>query len=371
MIRRGLVALLAMLGMASAVADGVPMKAVKVNLPDKAQLLCVYDPMGAQGDYYSLLQDYQLAAKRWGVRINLKVFLDDNSLNAAFKAGECDIASMIGMRAREFNLFTGTIDSPGTIENNTEMRELLDVMASPRVASYMVNGPYEVVGLIPVGAGYAFVHDKTVNTLKQAAGKRTAYMSWDKSQVQMAHEFAVIPVASDLNHYGSLFNEGDVDIIIAPMVLYKPMELHRGIGDDGGIIRRPLFQFTIQLIALKNRFPEDFGAKSRQFLHDQIDKVMAVIRRNESAVDIRTWVSAQPADVVEFNDTMRNLLDRMRTQGLYDGRMLALMQRIRCKNTPAESDCLKTPEPSVGSPSDNLQDSSGNDNSDAPASDAQ
>jgi len=33
----------------------------------RAQVFCVYDPLGTQGDFYNMARDYQLAAKRWGL----------------------------------------------------------------------------------------------------------------------------------------------------------------------------------------------------------------------------------------------------------------------------------------------------------------
>ncbi len=303
-------------------------------------VLCVYDPMGTAGEYFSLYKDYQLAAKRWGVSLQIKAYLDDNALNDAFKAGKCDIASMIGMRAREFNQFTGTIDSPGTIENYSQLRDVMNIAASPKVAKYMISGPYEMVGVVPVGAGYAVVNDRRINGLAAAVGKRAAYMSWDKTQTMITEDFHLIAVPSDLNSYGRLFNKGDVDIIVAPMALYKPMELYRGIGTAGGIVHRPLFQFTMQLVARRDRLPPDFGQESREYMSSQVDHALGIIRNDEDQIDSRNWIYAMHADVVTWNTTMRDLLNHLMDQGLFDGRMLAILQRVRCKSNPYADECV-------------------------------
>ena len=49
----------------------------------------------------------------------------------------------------------------------------------------MVNGNYEFAGAVPIGAAYAFVGDRSINTLAKAAGKKVAVFDWDKSQAEM------------------------------------------------------------------------------------------------------------------------------------------------------------------------------------------
>jgi len=286
-----------------------------------------------------LYKDYQLAAKRWGVNFELQPYTDDNQLNDAFKAGKCDMASMVGMRARSFNAFTGSIDSPGTIENYAELRDVMGLMASPKLAKYMVSGGYEVEGILPIGAGYAVVNDRKINGLAAAAGKRAAYMSWDQTQTLITSDFHVTAVASDLTNYGSKFNRGDVDIIVAPMSLYKPMELAKGIADKGGIIHRPLFQFTMQLVAHKDRFPAEFGQQSRDYMNGQVDHALGIIRNDEAQVDSRYWIYALHSDVVEWNTSMRDLLRHLVHERIFDNRMLAILHRVRCKSSPYDDEC--------------------------------
>lgn len=303
-----------------------------------AQSLCVYDPFGQTGNYVSLYKDYQLAAMRWGTHLELKAYTDDGRLSEDFRAGRCDMASMIGMRAREYNLFTGSIDAPGALENYAAVRELMNLMASPRLAPLMTNGDYEVEGVLPVGAGYAVVNDRKINGLAAAAGKRTAYMAWDQTEVLMANTFHIVPVPSDLLTYGSKFNAGQVDLIVAPMSLYKPMELAKGIGDHGGIVHRPLFQFTVQLVAHRGRFPADFGQQSRTYMNQQVDHALGLIRNDEAQVDSRYWIYALHSDQVSWNVAMRGLIQQLVHQGSFDGRMVRLMQRVRCKTSP-DSEC--------------------------------
>jgi len=320
----------------------------------QAQTLCVYDPMGAQGNYVSLYKDYQLAAKRWSVNLDLQPYSDDNQLNEAFKSGKCDMASMVGMRARAFNAFTGSIDSPGTIDNYAELRDVMALVALPKLASYMVSGEYEVAGVLPIGAGYAIVNDRKINGLSAAAGKRAAYMSWDKTQTQITADFHVTAVPTNLSTFAGKFNQGDVDIVVAPMSVFKPLELAKGIGDKGGIIHRPLFQFTMQLIAHRDKFPAGFGQESRSYMNTQVDHALGIIRNDEAQVDSRYWIYALRSDQIQWNTAMRDLLADLVKQGVYDNRMLAILHRVRCKSGPSEPECVSEERYTVTTSSDEM-----------------
>ena len=178
----------------------------------------------------------------------------------------------------------------------------------------------------------------------QVAGKRAAYMSWDKTQTQIASDFHIIAVPADLTSYGRMFNNGDVDIIVAPMALYKPMELARAIGSTGGIIHRPLFQFTMQLVTHRDKFPAEFGQQSREYMCGQVDHALNIIRYNESKVNSRYWIYGMHSDMVEWNNTMRDLINHLMQNGIFDSRMLAILQRVRCKSSPTEDECKNIDE---------------------------
>ncbi|SDC77371.1 hypothetical protein SAMN05421749_1149 [Acinetobacter marinus] len=83
---------------------------LSLNTAHAKLTFCVFDLVGTQGDVYALMKDYQLASKQWGANIELKAYTDERVLTEDFKAGKCDGASITGMRGRQFNSFTGSID---------------------------------------------------------------------------------------------------------------------------------------------------------------------------------------------------------------------------------------------------------------------
>jgi len=313
----------------------------------RAQTFCVYDPLGAGGDYYNMFKDYQLAAKRWGVTIDLKVYPDDNQLHTDFKAGQCDMASMIGMRAREFNKFTGTLDAPSVIENYSQERDAMAVAASPQAAALMQDNGYEVDGVIPIGAAYVVVNDRYINAFDHAVGKKVGLMGWDPVQSMIAKDLKITPVPLELTQYGDYFNKGKVDLIVAPMALYKALELSKGIGTKGGIVRRPLFFFTMQLVSHTDKFPADFGQKSREYMLTQVDHALSLAHNQEAEVDNHIWIYSLREEILKWDNTMRGLLRHLTKEGYYDHHMLAVLQRIRCKTDINEPECAPTPAQQV------------------------
>jgi hypothetical protein len=309
----------------------------------QAQSFCVYDPVGAAGDYYSLAKDYQLAAKRWGVDVELRLYTDDSKLDTAFKAGDCDMASMIGMRARQYNLFTGTLDAPSVLENYAEVRDVMALMASPKLAKVMVSGNYEVVGLLPLGSAYAIVNDRSINTFAHAAGKRVAVLGWDKTQALMAQQFDAVPVPTDVLQIGHVFRQHEVDVVVSPLQLFKAEELEKGMGKTGGVVRRPLFQLSMQLVARNGSFPPGFGQTSREYMNRQTDHALSIVHNQEAAMDSHNWVFASVSEVATWNSTMRTFNDRMASAGNFDRRMLKLLKQVRCQNGAEEGGCSGAP----------------------------
>ena len=116
------------------------------------QTLCVWDVTGTQGDVFNMMKDYKLAAARWGADLELRPYTDEKIASEDFKAGQCDAVMMTGLRGRQFNGFTGSLDSLGAMPSYDHVRKVLATLAKPNAASLMVSGNYEVGGIAPMGA---------------------------------------------------------------------------------------------------------------------------------------------------------------------------------------------------------------------------
>ena len=77
----------------------------------------------------------------------------------------------------------------------------------------------------------------------------------------MVESIGASPVTATIANFGSMFNNGAVDVIAAPAVAFRPLELYKGIGTKGGVVNFALVQLTVQVLTRHAKFPADFGQK--------------------------------------------------------------------------------------------------------------
>jgi hypothetical protein len=310
----------------------------------QAQTACIYDPRGSQGPTFAEAVDYGKAARKWGADLSIKAYPDETVAVEDFKAGQCDMLVVTGLRVSPFNKFTGTLDAFGAVQDDAQMSAALKLIAAPTLAKHLVNGDYEVAGIYPLGAAYPFVHDRRVNTLAKIAGKKIAVMDWDKTQSILVSEIGAVPEPSDITSYGPKFNNGTVDVVVAPLILLKPFELSRGIGSKGAIVRFPILQLTAQLVIHRSKFPAGFGQSSRDYVASHIERPFREIHDLEQGVAPALWEDVPAADRDSYMTTMREARVNLRKQGYYDPQMLALLKHVRCDANPAAGECATPAE---------------------------
>jgi hypothetical protein len=308
------------------------------------QVLCVWDILGAQGDVFNMMKDYQLAAAKWGASIELRPYTDEKIASEDFKAGQCDGVVMTGLRGRQFNSFTGSLDSLGSMPTYKAVQMVLAKLATPPAAPLMVSGNYEVAGISPMGAAYLFVNDRNINTVGKMSGKKIAVLDYDKAQAKMVQKVGAQPVASDITNFAGKFNNGSVDIIGAPAAAFKPLELWKGLGSKGAIAQFPLVQLTLQVIIRRDRFPEGFGQKSRTYMYSQFDRAMRLITNAEKDIDKKYWMQVPEADQEKYIVMIRDARISLTNDGIYDKRTMHLLKQVRCQINPSEAECSQNLE---------------------------
>ncbi len=244
------------------VAAAVTLAAGQANAGVKKSL-CVYDPGGATGDLFNLMKDYATAAGAWGVDFDPKPYTDEKTAADDFKAGQCDAVLATGTRLRKYHKFGGTLEAMGALPEYKNLSSVVSRLMGPKAARLMTSGDYELAGIFPGGAVYLFVRDRSVDTAEELAGKRLATLEFDTAAKVMVRQIGASMVAADVGTFGGMFNNGSVDAAYAPATAYEALELYKGIGSAGGIIRYPLAQMTLQLLIRSADFPEGFAQASR------------------------------------------------------------------------------------------------------------
>lgn len=308
--------------------------------------MCVFDIIGANGDIYNIMKDYKTAALGWGIDLELKPYTDEKIASEDLKAGQCDAAVLTGIRGRQFNSYTGSMDSIGAIPSYDAMRTVITVLASgnPSINEKLVSGPYEVGGVAPMGAAYLFVKDRTIDTVGELSGKSIAVLEYDTAQASMASRVGMSPVMSDITNFSGRFNNGSVDICFAPIAAYSALELYKGMQPDGGIIDYVLGQLTAQVILKKDKFPADFAAQSRKYMLGQFDRAMRVIENANNEVNKKWWVRIPEADKLRYDEMMRDARIALTKEGTYNKDMMSLLRKIRCKHEPSRAECVNPVE---------------------------
>ncbi len=224
------------------------------------------------------------------------------------------------------------------------VRRIVQTYSDPKAAKLMVDGNYEVGGVVPLGAAYPVVNDRKINTVEALAGKRIASFDYDKAQAVMIQKIGAQPVSADIMNFSSKFNNGSVDFIAAPTLAYKPLELHKGIGKNGAMVRFPILILTYQVILNRTKFPEGFGDKSRDYWLTQFDRALQLVKQSDASIPPSTWMDLSSENAYKYTLMLRESRIDIAQKGLYDKRGLKIIKRIRCSVNPADPECATKSE---------------------------
>lgn len=321
------------------------------------QKFCVFDFLGTSGDAYGMSKDYALAMQRYGVDVELKAYTSEAVATEDFRTGNCDAFIATAFRTRQFNGVAASIDSfgattivrHGAIDMSASyevLRKLIQTYStpSPLVSRLMVQGDYEVGGIMPIGPAYPFVNDRRINSVEALAGKRIAAFDYDKAQAVMIQRIGAQPVSADVTNVHTKFNNGLVDMIALPTLAYKPLELHKGLGTKGGVGRFPIMIASYQMVFKRGRFPEGFGEWSRAYWLGQFDRMLQLIRTGDASIPPAQWIEINAEDAYKYTLMLREARIALAQQGLYDKRGLKVIKRIRCHVNPSDPECTTKSE---------------------------
>jgi len=307
--------------------------------------LCVYDPSGANGDLFNAMESYKIEALSWGVEFTLKPYTDEKTAAEDFKAGQCHASLITGTRGRPFHKFGGTLEAMGGLPSYAHLTRIVKTLSKPKAKKLMTSGKYEVAGIWPGGAVYLFVRDRTVDTVRELAGKRIATMSFDAAAKTMVRKIGASLVAADVGTFAGMYNNGSVDACYSPALGYKALELYKGIGTKGGVIRYPLAQMTLQLLMRTADFPDGFGEKSRAYAGKSFKDALKMVKLAEKAIPKEHWIDIPAADMERYDEMFLDVRIELRDeQKVYNKTALKLLRKLRCKMDGARGECVQKRE---------------------------
>ncbi len=319
------------------------------------QKVCVYDLLGTSGDLFNMAKDYSVAMQKHGAAIELKGYTDERVASEDYRTGQCDAFIATAFRTRQFNATAAAIDSLGstTIVRDGKIdipgsydvvRKIIQTYASPAASKLMVEGNYEIGGITPLGAAYPVVNDRKINTVEALAGKRIAAFDYDKAQAVMIQKIGAQPISADITNFATKFNNGAVDMIAAPTLAFKPLELFKGIGKTGAMARFPILILTYQVVLNRTKFPDGFGEKSREYWAGQFDRSMQLIKQADASIPPGVWMDLTAENSYKYTLMLRESRIEIAQKGLYDKRGLKVIKKIRCNVNPADPECATKSE---------------------------
>jgi len=313
-----------------------------IAIANKTTNICVFDPLGANGDAYHLIKDHIFEITTKDLKFKLQPYTDESVAMGDFLTNKCGIIAATGIRIRELSPFSGSISAIGAIPTYGELKTLINVISRPKAKKYMDNGRYSVLGVFPLGAGYLFMDNKSIDSVSKLAGKKIATLDYQKDAIHMVNHVGATVVPADITNFGGKFNNGSVNICYAPAFAYDAYELYKGLNDRGGIINYPLAQMTLQILTKSKSFSEDFEQNSLKVAASNFERALKIVKKHENKIDEKYWMNIPETSIVKYQEMFRQNRLELRDSGKYDKRMLTLLRQIRCKTNAQAAECTSS-----------------------------
>ncbi|WP_111860507.1 putative solute-binding protein [Acinetobacter sp. CFCC 10889] len=311
------------------------------------QTICVFDVQGRSGDIFKGMEEWALASKNTGANIKLLPYPKEEDADAAFKAGKCDGVYLTSLRARYYNKFAGSIDALGAVPNITiaerAIRYALDKRNAKRMLSKVNGEDFEVAGIDQIGTAYLFVkYNKIKNPqdpIKDLEGKKFSFLGYDVAQRYMLKKIKAVPVSSEISNLVAKFNNNQVDMTAAPAYLYKPFEMHKGLGAQGAVVVFPVVNVTMLMVIRPEKFPTSFGATSRGIFLKHLPKTLQYVNRTERDIPEKYKLMLTKEQTTKYQMIVREARVELTKQGVYDQQMMSVLKRARCTIDRTNFEC--------------------------------
>jgi len=305
------------------------------------RMTCVWDVLGRQGPIYASTVDQALRMRHYGITMNVVAYTNEQEVVDKLKTGECDTSIMSGAQAKQFNDFTGSIESLGGVPSRKHMRYLMQVLASTHAHKKMRQGDYHIVGVIPIGINYLFTHEGRRPTLKRTFKGKAAVVSSDVSQKALFDEFDMTAVqGQNTAAIAGAYNSADADVILAPLVGYNMFDLGAGLK-HGSIVDYPISQMTLQVVSRVDTIPPEVGQFLREDLFIKLNMLYREVDKNTREVPRDKMFKFSPREEKVLDSKIASIRQRVTDEGGYNKSMIKLQYKIRCKIDKAREECKK------------------------------
>jgi hypothetical protein len=302
---------------------------------------CVWDVLGKQGPIYTSTVDQQLRLKHYGITMEVEAYTDEQEVVDKLKSGHCDTSIMSGAQAKQFNDFTGSIESLGGVPSRKHMKYLIQVLASTHAHKKMQQGNYQIVGVIPIGFNYLFTHEPKQPTIKRIFTGKAAVVGDDDSQKALYKAFDMKMISGkNTAAAAGAYNLADADVVMAPLVGYNMFNLGAGLK-HGSIVDYPLSQMTLQVVSRLDRIPLEVGQFLREDLFIKLNMLYREVEKNTREVPREKMYKFSAREEKVLDTKITEIRENLTSNGTYNKSMMKLQKKIRCKIDKQRMECKK------------------------------
>lgn len=283
-------------------------------------------------------------AQAWGLRLKFEAYTEETDAVKAFKAGKCEAVVITSILSRQFVQFAGTMDAIGAINSQEGLELAIATLSRERAGNLMIEGNHEVVTTFPIGSMYAFVKDRSVNTIEGFAGKKLAILNDDPQMKKFADLAGASKVIVTLSDFADKFKRGEVDILIMPALAYNTFELYEGLGNKGGIIDYRLYYGMLQTISKRDQFPEDFGFNMRNYMLTRLKEMNKMVKDAEEEIPDYYWIKTNQFVKDDIDHFSKRVRMSLQDSDVNNSTALKLFWKIRCRLDPSRGECKVSPD---------------------------
>jgi hypothetical protein len=305
---------------------------------------CVWDPVGRTGPVMTFYSDVIPKAQAWGLRLKFVAYTEETDAVKEFKAGNCEAVVITSILSRQFVQFAGTMDAIGAINSQEGLELAIATLSRPRAGNLMIEGNHEVVTTFPIGSMYAFVKDRSVDTIEEFAGKKLAILNDDPQMKKFADLAGASYVNVTLSDFAEKFEKGIVDILIMPALAYNTFELYKGLGEKGGIIDYRLYYGMLQTISRRDQFPEDFGFNMRNYMLTRLKEMNKMVLDAEEEIPDYYWIETNQFVKDDIDHFSKRVRLSLQDSDVNNSTALKLFWKIRCRLDPSRGECKVSPD---------------------------
>jgi hypothetical protein len=71
------------------------------------------------------------------------------------------------------------------------------------------------------------------------------------------------------------------------------------------------------------------------------EKALAFVDEETDKIDKKYWINLPTEYTVQYDGMLRDVRIALRDEGVYSGKMLTLLRKIRCSGNPAAAECTE------------------------------